>query len=544
MPLVDVSQTLRAACHRRWMVKWRKKRSKKLNYLLRFAETFSTKMNSLPKEGLLEGVEETTTRLGGGGYGSVFLGKMRGSKVAIKRLHESLMGLDENNRPSKEFLRFIEEFPTLCKFAHPAIVQVFGMIPPSSPRSSHGVVMELLKTSLKARCTQQPFLTASQEIAILQNIASGIDYLHSKSYLHRDITTSNVMLTNAGAESDGVLAKIVDVGITRALADSAHGGASLTSAPGQPSYMAPETYSSSGVQSVRYGRPSDIYAIGVTAMAMLNRREPPSVHVICREGRVRDISALDKSHPMYAQVKACVADVTDGRPTASQLCERLSVIQDRHAAARREPLRSDPSVACAVVESMELNVSPMGAELQRVTESLILVSAERDGLSKTMKEMRCDASSMQAELQSVTEDLIVVSAERDRLSKTMERTTDSVSSMLTELERVNKDLTSVTAERDRLSKTLENATGYFQQKLATSDEEPHRLRRHLTADRRRVQHSHDPALRKVVRNSQRPLSSSGLESLSDDIGVRARCQRLYDTDGVLPIMKRRLSVSV
>ena len=57
----------------------------------------------LPKECVLEGVEETTTRLGGGGYGSVFLGKMRWSKVAIKRLHESLMGLDENHRPSKEF---------------------------------------------------------------------------------------------------------------------------------------------------------------------------------------------------------------------------------------------------------------------------------------------------------------------------------------------------------------------------------------------------------------------------------------------------------
>ena len=298
-------------------------------------------MSRLSKEYILEGVEETEIRLGGGGFGSVFMAKWSGSNVAIKRLHESLMGLDRNNKPSKEFQRFIAEFPTLCKCAHPTIVQVFGMVPPSSHRGSHGVVMELLRMSLKERCTQEPCLSATQEIGILQNVASAANYLHSKNFLHRDISTSNVMLTNTGADSKGVLAKIVDVGIARALGDSTQDARSWTEAPGQPSYMAPETYGTSSDQKVSYGKPSDIYAVGVTAMAMLNRREPPSFPVLLREGRAKDIAGLDKAHPLCAVVEECVSEDPKGRQTASQLCEQLSGIQATH----RHSAVQEPSVA-------------------------------------------------------------------------------------------------------------------------------------------------------------------------------------------------------
>ena len=291
------------------------------------------KMSRLSKECILEGVEETEIRLGGGGFGSVFMAKWRGSNVAIKRLHESLMGLDRENKPSKEFQRFIAEFPTLCKCAHPTIVQVFGMVPPSTHRGSPGVVMELLRVSLKERYAQQPCLCATQEVRILQNIASAANYLHSKNFLHRDITTSNVMLTNAGAQSEGVLAKVVDLGIVRALGDSTQDAKSLTEAPGQPSYMAPETYVSCGDRKVSYGRPSDIFAIGVTAMAMLNRREPPSFPVLCLEGRAKDIAGLQKAHPLCAIVEGCVLADPNCRPTASHLCEQLSAVEATRSTA-------------------------------------------------------------------------------------------------------------------------------------------------------------------------------------------------------------------
>ena len=439
-------------------------------------------MSSVPTNCLLEGVVETTTRLGGGGFGSVFLARMRGSKVAVKRLHESLMGLDENNRPSQEFQRFIAEFPTLCKCAHPTIVQVFGMVPPSSPRGSHGVVMELLRKSLKERYKEQPFLTASQEIGILQNVASGIDYLHSKNYLHRDITTSNVMLTNVAAESEGVLAKLVDLGIARALGDSAKDIASLTEAPGQPSYMAPEMFSSSSDQKASYGRPSDIYAIGVTAMAMLNRREPPSMHILYREGRAKDIAAVDKSHhPLCAQVKACVTEVTDGRPTASQLCERLSVIQDRHRTARREPLQLDSSTPSAGVEVMALDTSAMQAELQRVNKVLTGATAENLCLSQSLYTAMADIRRLEAE---------------------------------------NTEL---------------------RKKQAVADVELARFLRHKAEDIQRVQCLRSPTMRTVIRDSQRPQTHGGR---NHEIGVRARCQRLFSVDGIVPTLHQIPSVGV
>ena len=114
-------------------------------------------------EYLLEGVEETGRRLGGGGFASVFLAKWRSCNVAIKRLHPAFMGLDSDNLPTKEFVDFMAEFRTLRKLAHPSIAQVFGLVKPSTPAESYGVVMEVLAMSLKERYAKMPPLTVGDE---------------------------------------------------------------------------------------------------------------------------------------------------------------------------------------------------------------------------------------------------------------------------------------------------------------------------------------------------------------------------------------------
>ena len=396
-------------------------------------------MSRLPDEWVLTGVVETGERLGGGAYGSVFAGTLNGSRVAVKRLHQTFMGLDRHNKPSEEFQKFLKEFPMLCKFAHPAVVQVFGMAPPSNPQGSHGVVMELLRISLRERYSQQPYLSSKEEIGILENVASGIDYLHSKNFLHRDITTTNVMLTNAGVESHGVLAKIVDVGIARSLDDVTKDAGGMTMAPGNPSYMAPETYSDSSDQMVSYGRPSDIYAIGVTAMAMLNRREPPSIRALFNgEGRAKNISDMEESHPLCIVVQECVRESPDGRPSASQLCERLSAIQDIHAT-----VVANTQVASGDAAGNDQKLADVEHKLQGVIADLVHVSTVRDGIAQRLKATTLEKN-------RVTQELVAVAAERDRITGERE-----VSVM--ERDRVIGELETAVMQRDAVTEQRETA---------------------------------------------------------------------------------------
>ena len=186
----------------------------------------------------------------------------------MKKLHPTVVGLNENGHPTKAFERFTKELPILQQLAHPSTVQVFGLIPPSSHEGSHGLVMEFLPVILKNRCEQEPQLTTRQEVSIMGSLASGLQYLHSKGILHRDLTSSNVMLVEkAGCES--VPVRAIDAGVARVLGDMDVEEMTMTLAPGAERYMDPEARSESRDQKARYGRPSDVYGLGVTVMVWL-----------------------------------------------------------------------------------------------------------------------------------------------------------------------------------------------------------------------------------------------------------------------------------
>lgn len=50
------------------------------------------------------------------------------------------------------------------------------------------------------------------------DVASGLVYLHSRSVCHGDLKWENVLLKTEGQDPDGIMAKIADFGLSRALA--------------------------------------------------------------------------------------------------------------------------------------------------------------------------------------------------------------------------------------------------------------------------------------------------------------------------------------
>lgn len=87
----------------------------------------------------------------------------------------------------------------------------------------------------------------------------GIEYLHNKGIVHRDVKGANVLVTDTG------VAKLSDFGCSKRLVGLCTSSLeeSLKMIQGSVPWMAPEVIKQSG-----FGRSSDIWSLGATMIEM------------------------------------------------------------------------------------------------------------------------------------------------------------------------------------------------------------------------------------------------------------------------------------
>src|SRR6185437_8723456 len=97
------------------------------------------------------------------------------------------------------------------------------------------------------------------------DMASGLAYLHSRSILHRDVKSLNVLLDDYGK------AKLTDFGLSRTKDETKSKDLlSTKQAVGTIQWMAPELFS----RNPNYTQKSDIYSFGMTLWELVARRIP------------------------------------------------------------------------------------------------------------------------------------------------------------------------------------------------------------------------------------------------------------------------------
>ena len=172
---------------------------------------------------------------------------------AAKKLHEVL--LEAGNHGVDDLVhKYEQECQLMSSLRHPNITLFLGLCFLPQTRLPL-LVMEKLETSLDDLLEHMPSLPLSLKRSILEDVASGLVYLHHKEppVIHRDLTARNVLLTSS------LVAKITDMGNSRII-DIRPGqlARTLSKLPGTLVYMPPEALD----ETHRYGPSLDIFSFG------------------------------------------------------------------------------------------------------------------------------------------------------------------------------------------------------------------------------------------------------------------------------------------
>jgi serine/threonine protein kinase len=198
-------------------------------------------------------------KLGEGGYGKVYKGKLRsGPLVAVK-----MLGKSKGNQNGQDF---VNEVATIGRIHHTNVVQLVGFCVEGSKRA---LVYDFMPNGsldkyISSREDHIP-LTYKQLYEISLAVARGIAYLHQgcdMQILHFDIKPHNILLDK------DFIAKVSDFGLAK-LYPVDNSIVTLTAARGTIGYMAPELFYKN-IGGVSYK--ADVYSFGMLLMEIANRR--------------------------------------------------------------------------------------------------------------------------------------------------------------------------------------------------------------------------------------------------------------------------------
>ncbi|KAG1669259.1 hypothetical protein FOA52_003296 [Chlamydomonas sp. UWO 241] len=256
-----------------------------------------------------------------GSFGVVYkaVRKSDGRVFALK-----VVKLEGMNRADRE--EAIDEARMLAQLNHPHVCKHFDSW--IDAQNNLNIIMEMaskgnLSMVVKAYKAKTATLPEDMVWRYLIQSLLGLQHIHSKRIIHRDIKALNLFID----AQDNI--KIGDLGIARALGD---GSAFARSLVGTPYYYSPEL-----CEDKPYNEKSDMWALGVVMYECCMGRFPFEAQnegALIRKilaGKYDPIPAGKYSGPLIALVHSLLTFRYQSRPDTSQLLSNTMVMQKARA---------------------------------------------------------------------------------------------------------------------------------------------------------------------------------------------------------------------
>ena len=279
---------------------------------------------------------EVVSFLGKGTTGSVYKVRRRadGALLVVKAI--MLTGYSEVQRRE-----IINEVTVMSRASHPNVIAYEGSF---VERDTLHIVMELagggdLAHLIKAQAGVP--LGEEQIWSVVVQVSEGLQHLHERRILHRDIKAMNIFTDARGA------VKIGDLGLARLLpAHSSHARTGV----GTPLYFSPEM-----CEERPYNEKSDVWALGCLVYELCSLRPPflaSNQMALARKILTTEPVPLPAAYSMELHFLASKMLEKDAarRPSAKQILQ-YSPVRARRAAIRAELGLPPPSPALSAAAS-------------------------------------------------------------------------------------------------------------------------------------------------------------------------------------------------
>ncbi|BFG37892.1 hypothetical protein CerSpe_241650 [Prunus speciosa] len=250
--------------------------------------------------------------LGSGSYGTVW---------RVMDPGDRLFAAKEVSLSDKRTKQLEQEIAVLSKFQHPNIVRYYGTDKDESKLYMFLEFVELGSLSkLYSKLSDSGSgLPDSEASKYTRQILQGLEYLHYKKVIHRDIKCANILVDTCGS------VKLADFGLAKIIEGSS-GHSILGSLP----WMSPEVFKANK-SAQGYGIAADIWSLGCTVLEMLTGTAPD--HSCDAERALYSIlPKIPVSLPTHPRdfIQRCLKVDPRGRPTATELLNH-PFVQEEYA---------------------------------------------------------------------------------------------------------------------------------------------------------------------------------------------------------------------
>ncbi|RDX71291.1 LRR receptor-like serine/threonine-protein kinase IOS1, partial [Mucuna pruriens] len=231
------------------------------------------------------------TTVGKGGFGSVYLGYIDDTPVAVKMLSQSSV---------HGYQQFQAEVKLLMRVHHKNLTSLVGYC---NEETNKGLIYEYmangnLQEHLSGKHSKTKFFSWEERLRIAVNAASGLEYLQNgckPPIIHRDVKTTNILL------NEHFQAKLSDFGLSKIIPADGSTHVSTVIA-GTPGYLDPEYFITN-----RLTEKSDVYSFGVVLLEIIT-----SQPVIARNQEKSHISEWVSSLVAKGDIEAIVDSRLEG----------------------------------------------------------------------------------------------------------------------------------------------------------------------------------------------------------------------------------------
>ena len=290
----------------------------------------------LPQDSVVISKRERTKRpikLGEGSFAKVYRAEYNGKPCAVKVFKEDVL-MKELSLKSDELMKkhpLESESGVEMLLRHKNIVQRYGLwYDPNKDKAAASIVMELCDESLHdfIRNIRGRTFSTKCKLQILQDIASGMVYLHVHNIVHGDLHSSNVLLCHS---EDQTVAKLADFDMARVLDPDSQ--CHLTTRFAKEEFLPPEVFDHKEHKDpkkkwARLTPKVDVFCFGELILEMGCGRYPTTTGKFLGGEILTELQRRNKHLLKLKQsdkeslgviIKKCLADAPEERPSFTEI---------------------------------------------------------------------------------------------------------------------------------------------------------------------------------------------------------------------------------